>query len=61
MKEYEVTKFCNNSDNVIRSGGYGKVYKVLLGNGQHVLKNLGWGEVKGDALHDIKFRAKVQV
>jgi hypothetical protein len=61
MKEYKITRFCNNLDNVIGSGGYRKVYKAVLGNGQHVVvKNLGWGEVKGDALHDHGFRAKVQ-
>jgi hypothetical protein len=62
MKEYEITEFYNNSYNVIGSGGYGKVYKAIHGNGQHVVvKNLGWGEVKGDALHDHGFKVEVQV
>lgn len=60
VKEFEITELCNNSNNVIGSNGYGKVYKAILGNGQHVVvKNLGWGEVKGDALHDHGFRAEV--
>jgi hypothetical protein len=62
VKEYEIAEFCNNPDNVIGSGGSGKVYKAVLGNGQPVaVKKLGWGEMKGDALHDHGFRAEVQL
>jgi hypothetical protein len=62
VKEYEIAEFCNNPDNVIGSGGSGKVYKAVLGNGQPVaVKKLGWGEMKGDALHDHGFRAEVHL
>jgi hypothetical protein len=62
MKEYEIAKFYNNPNNVIRSSGFRKVYKVVFCNGQLVaVKKLGWGEVKGDALHDHGFKAEVQL
>jgi hypothetical protein len=47
---------------VIGRGGSRKVYKVVFGNGQLVdAKKLGWGEVKGDALHDHGFKIEVQL
>jgi len=62
MKEYEIAKFYNNPNNVIRSGGFKKVYKAILCNGQpFVVKKLGWGEVDGDALCDHGFKIEVQL
>jgi hypothetical protein len=64
VRDYEIAEFCNDPDNVIGSGGSGKVYKAVLGNGQAVaVKKLGWGESKpaGDhaAVHDHGFKAEV--
>jgi hypothetical protein len=62
MKEYVIIEFYNNPNNVIGSGRFKKVYKAVLCNGQPVVvKKLGWGEVKGDALHDHGFKVKVQL
>jgi hypothetical protein len=47
---------------VIGSGGSRKVYKAVFGNGQLVdVKKFGWGEVKGDALHEHGFKIKLQL
>jgi hypothetical protein len=60
MKEYGIAKFYNNPNNVIGSGGFRKVYKAVVCNGQLVVvTKLGWGEVNGDALCDHGFKTKV--
>ncbi|KAM6574756.1 hypothetical protein CsatA_023083 [Cannabis sativa] len=51
FSEYEILD-CLDEDNVIGSGGSGKVYKVVLSNGEAVAVKKLWGGVKKDCESD---------
>lgn len=58
---YKEIMECMDEDNVIGSGGGGKVYRATLRSGQDVAIKKLWGAVKGGStLHDHGFKAEVQ-
>ncbi|GAV61599.1 Pkinase domain-containing protein/LRR_1 domain-containing protein/LRRNT_2 domain-containing protein/LRR_4 domain-containing protein/LRR_8 domain-containing protein [Cephalotus follicularis] len=68
FSEYEILDLLDE-DNVIGSGASGKVYKVVLGNGEAVAVKKLWGGVKKDIqtgdiekgqVHDDGFQAEVE-
>ncbi|KAJ7526806.1 hypothetical protein O6H91_16G023800 [Diphasiastrum complanatum] len=59
FSEYEVLG-CLDEDNLIGTGGAGKVYKATLSNGQEVAVKKLWTDVKGDKKHDYGFNAEVE-
>jgi len=58
FSEYEVLD-CLDEDNVIGSGGAGKVYKATLSNGELVAIKRLWSSAKSDASNDNGFKAEV--
>jgi len=60
FSEYEILD-CLDEDNVIGSGGAGKVYKATLSNGEIVAIKRLWSSGKGDASNDNGFKAEVDI
>jgi len=58
FSEYEILD-CLDEDNVIGSGGAGKVYKATLSNGELVAIKRLWSSCKTDASNDNGFQAEV--
>jgi hypothetical protein len=58
FSEYEILD-CLDEDNVIGSGGAGKVYKATLSNGELVAIKRLWSSAKSDASNDNGFKAEV--
>eukprot|EP00253_Pinus_taeda_P019072 PITA_19072 len=52
---------CFDEDNVIGSGGAGKVYKATLSNAETVAIKRLWSSSKGDASNDNGFKAEVDI
>ena len=57
---YKDVTECLEEENVIGSGGGGKVYKATLKNGQVIAIKKLWGMGKGIDLHDHGFKAEVR-
>lgn len=58
FSEYEILD-CLDEDNVIGSGGAGKVYKAMLSNGEFVAIKRLWSSGKSDTSNDHGFKAEV--
>eukprot|EP01018_Ginkgo_biloba_P002119 Gb_02803 [translate_table: standard] len=59
FREYEILD-CIEEENVIGSGGSGKVYKATLGNGETVAIKRLWSTGKTEACNDNGFKAEVE-